>query len=163
MPDVKDDLVTFLRNNVDPSVVSVSFTNADDIVFADYDDQRSYPQVAVVSRDPVVPGGGQTGVTGIDPGGGGSIQDVVELVQVDCWGGPRDESPYEGTSNDPDTVANELGEEVHSTCFDATPSEAPAGYEWISADPPFEGDDTEENPTHHREIVQVRMKWTKTP
>jgi hypothetical protein len=56
-------------------------------------------------------------------------------------------------------VANELGEEVAETCRVGVDG-APAGYEWMFADPPAEGDDTEESPTVHREIVTVRMKVT---
>jgi len=163
MPDVKDDLVTFLQNNVNSGAISVPFTNADDIVFADYDGARSYPQVAVVSRDPIVNGGGATGVTGIDPGGGGPIQDVVYLVQVDCWGGPEDDDVYQANpSEHPDAVAVELAEEVAETCR-VGDENAPAGYNWLMADPPEEADDVEQNPTEHREIVQVRMKWTYGP
>lgn len=162
MPDVKADLVDFLRDNVDPSAVSVPWTNADDVVFADYDGDRDYPQAAVVSRDPVVTGGGQTGATGIDPGGDGPIQDVVYLVQVDCWGGPEDDPVYSGSGTHPDIVAVELAEVVAETCRVGSDG-APAGYEWIMADPPTEADDVEEDPTHHREIVQVRMKVTYTP
>jgi hypothetical protein len=162
MPDVKDDLVTFLRSNFDDTAPSVDWTNDDDIVFADYDGARSYPEVAVVSRDPIVPGGGTTGATGIDAGGGGPVQDVVYLVLVDCWGGPHDADAYSGSATDPDSVAVELAEEVASTCRQGSDG-APSGYEWIMADPPQEADDIEENPTHHREQVQVRMKWTYTP
>lgn len=163
MVDPKGDLVDFLRANVDGSAASVPFTNADDIVFADYDSGAGpFPQVAVVSKDPVVPGGGQTGATGIDPSGAGPIQDVVYLVQVDCWGGPDDATVYEDNGSHPDVVATELGEEVAETCR-AGSDGAPDGYEWIFADPPAEGDDTEESPTEHRDIVTVRMKVTYTP
>lgn len=174
MPDVKDDLRTFLRDNFDDTAVSVPFTNDDDIVFADYDGAREYPQVAIVSRDPVVTGGGQTGATGIDPSGAGPVQDVVYLVQVDCWGGPEDEQVYQDTGygngyslayasvTHADTVAVQLAEEVAATCRVGSDG-APDGYEWLMADPPQEADDTEESPTHHREIVTVRMKVTYTP
>jgi hypothetical protein len=161
MVDPKDDLRTFLRNNVDASVVSVPFTNADEIVFADYDGDRSYPEVAIVSKDPVVPGGGQTQATGIDPSGGSPIQDVVYLVQVDCWGGPDDDDTYQDHGSHPDTVANELGEEIAETCRVGVDG-APTGYEWLFAGPPSEADDTEESPTVHREIVTIRMKVTYT-
>lgn len=162
MPDVKDDLVTFLRNNFDDTQVSVPFTNSADIVFADYDGSRDYPQIAVVSRDPIVNGGGATGVTGIDPGGGGPIQDVVYLVQVDCWGGPEDDDVYQNNGSHPDIVAVELAEEVANVCRIGDDG-APSGYNWIMADPPEEADDVEQNPTEHREIVQVRLKYTYGP
>jgi len=162
MPDVKEDLVTYLRGNFDDTAPSVPWTNDEDIAHADYDGHRDYPQVAIVSRDPVVPGGGNTGATGIDAGGGGPIQDVVYLVQVDCWGGPDDETVYAEADVHPDTVAVELAEEVAETCRVGEDG-APAGYEWLMADPPQEADDVEESPAHHREIVQVRMKWTYTP
>lgn len=162
MVDPKDDLRTFLRNNFTSGAISVTFTNSDDIVFADYDGNQEYPEVAVVSKDTVVPGGGQTQATGIDPGGGGPIQDVIYLLQVDCWGGPEDADIYQDEGSHADTVANELGEEVASTCRIGTAG-APAGYEWMFAEPPFESDDTKASPTKHREIVTVRMKVTYTP
>jgi len=162
MPDVKADLVDFLQANFDDTVPSVPWTNSDDIVFADYDGQRDYPQVAVVSRDPVVPGGGQTKATAIDPGGNGPIQDVIYLVLVDCWGGPDDLSVYDDNDAHPDEVAVEIAEEVASVCRQGSDG-APSGYEWIMADPPTEADDIEEEPTHHREQVTVRMKYTYTP
>lgn len=167
MVDPKDDLRSFLRSNFDPSAISVSFTNADDIDFADYDGDRSYPQVAIVSSDPIVPGGGSMAATGIEASGRGAIQDVVYLVQVDCWGGPDDADVYQSEGSHPDIVANELGQEVHRVCFEADHSDVgppvPDGYEQINADPPFESDDTNESPTEHREIVTVRMKVTYTP
>lgn len=162
MPDVKADLVSYLRSNFNAGAVSVSWTNSDDIVHADYDGARDYPQAAIVSRDPIVQGGGTTGVTGIDPGGGGPIQDVVYLVQVDCWGGPEDDPVYTGSGTHPDAVAVEIAEEVAETCR-VGDENAPTGYNWLMADPPEEADDTDENPTHHREIVQVRMKYTYGP
>lgn len=162
MPDVKGDLVDYLRANVDGSAISVPWTNADDIVFANYDGGRDYPQVAVVSKDFVVPGGGQTAATGIDAGGAGPVQDRVWLVLVDCWGGPDDEQVYEDNGVHPDAVASKLGEEVFQTCFQGSDG-APDGYEWITADPPQESDDVEESPTHHREQVTVRLKETHTP
>lgn len=161
MVDPKDDLRTFLRNNFNSNAVSVTFTNSDDIVFADYDGAQSHPEVAIVSKDTVVPGGGQTQATGIDPGGGGGIQDVIYLVQVDCWGGPDDADIYQSEGSHPDIVANELGEEVARVCRAGT--NGLADYEWVFAEPPFESDDTEESPTKHREIVTVRMKVTYTP
>lgn len=162
MVDPKDDLVSFLRGNVDGTAFSVPFDNTSDIVHADYEGTRSYPEIAVVSKDVVVSGGGQTGATGIDPTGAGAIQDAIYLVQVDCWGGPEDDDVYADHGSHPDTVANELGEETASTCRVGADG-APAGYEWMFADPPFETDDVESSPTHHRERVQVRMKVTYTP
>jgi len=163
MVDPKADLVDHLRANVDPNAVPVPFTNADDVVFADYDgDLGPFPQVAVVSKDPVVPGGGQTQATGIDPSGAGPIQDVVYLVQVDCWGGPVDADVYANHGSDPDSVANDLAEEVAATCRVGSDG-APAGYEWLFADPPREADDTEASPTKHRDIVTARLKVTYTP
>jgi len=159
MPDAKDDLIEFLRATFDASAVSVPWTNDEAIVFADYDGHRNYPQVAVVSRDPVTPGGGNTGITGLDPGDGVGIQDVIYLVLVDCWGGPEDDGTYQDHGSHPDAVAVELAEEVAATCRVGAEG-APAGYEWLWADPPQEADDTEENPTHHREQVTVRMKVT---
>lgn len=163
MVDPKADLRTFLRTNFDSTAISVSFTNDDDIVFADYDGGAGpYPQVAIVSKDPVVLGGGQTQATGIDPGGGGGIQDVVYLVTVDCWGGPDDADVYDTDGSHPDIVANELGEGVAATCRIGSAG-SPDGYEWLFAEPPAEADDTDESPTKHREIVTVRMKVTYTP
>lgn len=162
MPDVKADLLTFLRSNFDDTAVSVPWTNSDDIVHADYEGSRDYPKVAIVSRDPITPSAGSTGASGIDASGAGPIQDVIYLVQVDCWGGPEDDDTYQGNSADPDSVAVDLAEEVAATCRIGTDG-APSGYEWMMADPPQEADDTEESPTHHREIVTVRMKVTYTP
>ncbi|WP_459191824.1 hypothetical protein [Halosimplex sp. J119] len=163
MVDPKSDLVGYLRANVDPSAIPVPFTNADDIVFADYDGGAGpFPQVAVVSKDPVVPGGGQTQATGIDPTGAGPVQDVIYLVQVDCWGGPDDADVYANNGSHPDVVANELGEEIAATCRVGSVG-APDGYEWMFAEPPTEADDTDQSPTEHRDIVTVRMKVTYAP
>lgn len=162
MVDPKDDLRTFLRTNFNSNAVSVSFTNSDDIDFADYDGNQDYPEVAIVSKDTIVPGGGQTQATGIDAGGGGGVQDVIYLVQVDCWGGPDDADVYSSDGSHPDIVANELGEEVARVCR-AGADGAPDGYEWMFSEPPYEADDTDESPTKHREIVTVRMKVTYTP
>lgn len=157
MADPKEDLLNFLRSNFTPGNVSVSFTNADDIVHADYDGGAGpFPQVAIVSRDNSIVGGGETGVTAIDVANDGPVQTVIESIQVDCWGGPRDADIYDSEGSDPDTVANELAEEVASVCRVGTDG-VPSGYGWMMAEPPFEADDTEEDPTEHREIVIVRM------
>jgi hypothetical protein len=162
MEDVSDDLVSFLRSRFNTSVVSVSFTTTD-IDHADYDGPNAYPQIAVVSEDPVVPGGGQTQFTGIDGGGGGPIQDVVVSVLVDCWGGPEDADAYQGVDVHPDLVATELATEVWRRCLNASTDNPPDGYEWISAEPPRDADDTERNTVHYRQQVVCRLKYTWTP
>jgi hypothetical protein len=165
--DPKNDLVAFLRANFDSTALSVSFTPGDetdttadgDIKFADYDGAREYPQVAVVSKDSTVVGGGDTQVSAMDGGGGGPVQNTIYLIQVDCWGGPDDAPIYESGGSHPDIVANELGEEVAATCRVGTDG-APDGYGWMMSEPPFEADDTNETPARHREIVTVRMATT---
>jgi len=169
---VDRDLIAFLREQMDPSVVAVTFdpgppgdTDAGgDVFFADYDGDLDYPLVAIVSNDPVVPGGGETGFTGIDSGGGGPVQDVVETILVDCWGGPVDDAIYDGAGTHPDDVANNLGREVWSVCNEAAAENAPAGYEWIGASPPSTADDEETHErTHYRDQVVVRLKHTQAP
>lgn len=172
MADVEDDLVAFLRGNVDGSIVSVAFDPGDasntdldgGVKHSDTDGHRDYPQVAVVGTDPITPGGGETGLTGIDPGGGGGVQDVVHLVRVDCWGGRDDDPIYQGGSTHPSKVAVALADEVHDVCFSVSGAAAPTGYEWINADEPFTNHDTEsDDRTHYRRSLQVRMKRTNAP
>lgn len=162
--NVHEDLVGFLRSNVDTSNISVTFSTSDDIHQADYDGGHDYPEIAVVSTDPVVPGGGDTRFTGMDPTGAGPIQSGIEVVLVDCWGGPADDPAYVGNSVHPDTVANELAREVWKRSIDAAADAAPSGYEWISADPPRTADDTESyEDTHFRDQVTVRLGYTESP
>lgn len=157
MVDPKEGLRDFLRTNLTPGNISVTFTNADDIVIANYDGGAGpYPKVAVVSKDSIILGGGETGVTAIDQANDGPVQRVTYRLQVDCWGGPEDADIYQSEGSHADTVANELGEEVHATCRVGSDG-APSGYGWMMAEPPFENDDTEEHPTEHRETVIVRM------
>jgi hypothetical protein len=163
MIDVSEDLVEFLRSRVDGGVVSVAFDPASDIDHADYDGANHYPQVAVVSEDPQVPGGGRTKFTGMDGGGAGPIQDVVVSVLVDCWGGPHDDDTYRGGDVHPDVVAAELATEVWETCLNAAVTGAPAGYEWIGAEPPQDADDTTRDSVHYRQQVVARLKHTYTP
>lgn len=160
--DPADDLVTFLRNRVDTSVASVP-VDTTDIGHADYEGPNDYPQIAVVSEDPAVPGGGETAFTGMDGGGGGPIQDVVVSIPVDCWGGPVDDDAYQGNDADPDSVAAELAAEVHVTCLEASTVDPPPGYEWISADPPRGADDLDRPSTHYRQQVIARLKYTIAP
>jgi hypothetical protein len=158
--DPKGDLRDFLQTNLDTSEMSVPMNATEDIVFADYDGGPGpYPNAAIVSKDAVVPGGGQTGATGIDPQDGSPIQDTIYTVQVDCWGGPDDAKVYTDHGSHPDVVANELGEAVADACRVGHEG-APDGYEWLFAAPPYEADDTEESPTNHREIVVARLKVT---
>lgn len=163
MEDVSDDLVSFLRDRLDDSVVSVGFSASSDIGHADYAGANSYPQIAVVSEDPQVPGGGQTQFTGMDGGGGGPIQDVIVSILVDCWGGPTDHDAYTDVDVHPDLVAAELATEVQQVCLAASTVEPPDGYEWISASPPQDADDTERDAVHYRQQVAVRLKYTWTP
>lgn len=160
--DPSDDLVSFLRSNVDDSNISVPFSTSDDIDHADYDGPNDYPQIAVVSNDPVVPGGGETGWTGMDPGGGGPIQDRVETMLVDCWGGPEDRDVYQNNGTHPDKVAAELRAEVVRACNAAAAGGAPSAYEWIAATPQGDADDTERDRTHYREQALCRLKHTET-
>lgn len=173
--DIKSDSVAFLREYVDPSVIPVPFdpgdpadpTAAGDVKFADYDGANSYPQVAIVSEDPAIAGGGETGYTGMDPGGRGGIQDTITSVQIDCWGGPEDDNTYSEHGSHPDVVANALGREVHRVLFEADESEygppVPETYEWVNAEQPRETNDTERNPTHHRRTIIARLGHTERP
>jgi len=173
--DIKSDLVAFLREHFDESEIPVTFEAGDptdptaegDVRFADYDGDNDYPQVAIVSEDPVVPGGGQTQMTGIDAGGKGGIQDTVTSVQIDCWGGPHDADIYQSEGSHPDVVANALARETHSVLFGADESDegppVPDGYGWVNAEPPVENNDTQRSPTHYRRFVIARTKHTETP
>jgi hypothetical protein len=161
--DVSDDLVTFLQSRVDESAVSVGFDSDSDIDHADYDGANHYPQMAVVSEDSQVPGGGRTKYTGMDGGGGGPIQDVIVSVLVDCWGGPEDDPAYIDTDVHPDLVAAELAGEVWDACLDAATTGPPEGYEWIGAEPPRDADDTTRDTVHYRQQVITRLKHTYTP
>jgi hypothetical protein len=173
--DIKADLVAFLREYFDETAVSVTFSPGDptdptvegDVRFAGYDGANDYPQVAVVSEDPVVAGGGQTQYSGIDAGGRGGIQDVITAVQIDCWGGPHDADVYQTEDSNPDTVANELGRETHRVLFEADEADVgppvPDGYEWVNAEQPSSSNDIERSPTHYRRIVVARTKHTETP
>lgn len=165
--DIKQDVIEFLRANIDTSAISVSFSASDDIGFAQYDDVDQDVYVTPVSEDPVVPGGGQTGYSGIDAGGRGGIADVVVSVQIDCWAGDRDADVYQTADSHPDIVANELSQEVYRVLFDADESSSgpavPSGYEWVNAEPPTDADDVEESPTKYRDTVLARLKYTQTP
>jgi hypothetical protein len=165
--DIKKDLIDFLRSEANSSGFSVPFTNSDSIGFEQYDGADEAVYITPVSEDPAVPGGGQTQYTGIDPGGDGGIADVVVSVQIDCWGGDRDDQIHADNDTHPDIVANELSQEVYRVLFEADDAAAgpavPAGYDWINAEPPREADDLEQSPTKYRDIVVARMKYTKTP
>jgi hypothetical protein len=160
--DPSDDLVSFLRSNVNTGNISVPFTSADDIDHADPDGPRSFPKIAISAADASPVEGGQTGFSGIDPGGNGPIQDVIVSIQVDCWAGPETVSAYQTNSVHPDHVAAEMSTEVHTSCLDAAADNAPSGYHWIAADPPRDADDTEVSETEYRDIVIVRLKYTET-
>jgi len=158
--DPADDLVSFLQSNINASNISVSFTPSDDVKHAVYEGSNDYPQIAIVSNDPVVPGGGETGFTAIRSGNG-PVQDSIETLLVDCWGGPEDDDTYQGGSDHPDGVAAELRAEVVRTC-NSDVTNPPNGYQWISAESLGDADDTDRSPTHYREQVTARLKQTKT-
>ena len=174
--DIKSDLVAFLRQHFDETAIPVTFnpgptddpTADGDVRFADYDGGAGpYPNVSIVSEDPVVVGGGEAQYSGIDAGGKGGIQDVVTSVQIDCWGGPHDAEIYANEDSHPDVVANALGRETHRVLFEADESDEgpplPDGYEWINAEQPVENNDTERSPTHYRRFVVARTKHTERP
>ena len=165
--DIHSDLVDHLRAYVDETALSVPFDTQDDIGPAAYDDVGQEVYATPVSKDPRVPGGGETGYSGIDAGGRGGIQDTVVSVQIDCWGGDRDADVYVGADSDPNTVANELAQEVHRVLFESDEADAgppvPDGYKWVNAEPPTGADDPERSPTKYRDIVIARVKYTKTP
>lgn len=165
--DVKKDIIDHLRSHVDTGNISVSFSTSDDIGFSQYDDVDQAVYATPVSEDPVVPGGGQTQYTGIDPGGTGGVADVVVSLQIDCWGGDREAPVYDAASTHPDIVASELSDEVYRVLFatddSASGPSVPSGYDWLNAEPPTEADDTEQSPTTYRDIVVARAKYTKTP
>lgn len=161
MTDISETVVEFLRAEVDPSAVPVPFDPGEDIGFAEYDQGIDYPRVATVSEDPVVPGGGETGYTAIDPGGGPPIQDRIFLIVVDCWGGPVDDPTYQNNGSHPDVVANALGHEVADAALTAAADGAPDPLDWISAEPPVTANDVERDPTHYRRQVTIRAKTTR--
>jgi hypothetical protein len=158
--DPADDLVSFLQSNINASNISVSFTPSDDVKHANYEGSNDYPQIAIVSNDPVVPGGGETGFTAIRSGNG-PVQDSIEALLVDCWGGSPDDGTYQDNSDDPDATAAELRAEVVDTC-NSNATNPPRGYQWMSGTNQGDADDTDRSPTHYREQVLVRMKQTKT-
>lgn len=164
--DIKDDVVSFLRDHVDETAISVAFDAQDDIGFAAYDTVDQDVYVTPVSEDPVVLGGGDGQLSGLDADGSGGFQDVITTVQIDCWGGDETTDVYDETATHPDTVANELGREVHRIFFHANETDGsigiPDGYEWVNAAPPVEANDIEQNPTKYRRLVRARLKHTET-
>ena len=161
MPDdPTDDLVSLLRSNFDATAISVGFTPADDIDHANYSGANDYPQVAIVSNDPVIPGGGQTGYTTIAGDGSGPNQDTIATILVDCWGGPEDDGIYQGTPEHPDAVAAELAAEVVDTCHEQATT-PPPGYDWLGARPLGDADDTDRGPTHYREQVECLLRFVR--
>ena len=173
--DVKSDLVAHLREHFAATEIPVPFDVGDpadpvspgDVRFADYDGENDYPQVAIVSEDPVVPGGGETQYTAMDAGGAGGIQDIITSVQIDCWGGPQDATVYNENGSHPDVVANALAWETHAVLFGSDEGDegppVPEGYEWVNAEPPVEANDTERTPTHYRRFVVGLLKHTERP
>jgi hypothetical protein len=160
-PDPKLDLRDFLRSAVDGTAISVPFTPADDIVVANYDVGPDWPEVAVVSADWVTFGGGQTGATAMDPTGAGAYQEGYYSVLVDCWGGPRDASTYATNGSDPDTVAEELGQEVARAT--RAGEGGVSGYEFTYSEPPRDANATDANPTEYRRQVTVRLAYRYDP
>ena len=160
--DPTEDLRSFVVANFDTSAISVTFST-DDIEHANYDDGPTYPSVAIVSEDPSVLGGGPMDVSAIAGGGGGAVQETVVSVLVDCWGGIHETQIYHDEGSNPDVVAKELAHETHRVCFDAIPSEAPAGYELISAAPPRSAHDTDASPTVRRYQTTCYLKYTDRP
>jgi len=165
--DVTTDIIDHLRSEVTAASIPVSFSTSDDIGYAQYDDTESDVYVTPVSEDPVVPGGGQTQYSGIDPGGAGPIQDVVTSVQIDCWGGDIDTPRNQAAGVHPHTVANDLGREVHRVLFESSEASSsppvPSGYHWVNADPPRTADDSEASPTKYRRVVVAYAKHLETP
>jgi hypothetical protein len=161
--DPKADLRDWLRPRFDDSAISVPFTASSDLDIANYDAGPAWPSIAIVSSDPVPLGGGPMDMTGIDPSGAGAIQDVVYRILVDCWGGPHNADVYQTNGSDADTVAEELGREVHDKAW-ATPDNAPADYNGaVSSTPPRDANDVEATPTEYRRQVTVYLKATRTP
>lgn len=158
--DVKEAVRDFLRTHVDSSNIPVSWTNSDDIVVANYDVGPDYPEVSVVSDDPVVLGGGTTQFTAIEPTGGSPVQEVYSLVQVDCWGGTVTTEANLTADVHPDETANEIGQEVWNVVNDNAVNIS--GYDWISASPPTDDSDTSgDGETEYRRIVSVRLGYTQ--
>jgi hypothetical protein len=161
-PDPKADLRDWLRSRFDDTAISVSFDASSDLHIANYDVGPAYPSVAIVQADWITVGGGQTGATGFDPQGGGGHQAGYYSILVDCWGGPRDADVYATEGSDPDTVAEELGQELHQAARGGEQS-TPAGYRWSFADPPSDANDVEASPTAYRRQVTVRLGYQYTP
>ncbi|WP_089650091.1 hypothetical protein [Halobacterium hubeiense] len=160
--DVTDDLLAHLTTGTpsfNTDAIPVTFGEGR-IEHADYDDGPRYPSVAVVSADPVVPGGGPMDATGMDGSGDGVIQDVIASVLVDCWGGTHETDVYHDEGSNPDVVAKELANEVHRVCFQTQPVQAPAGYELVNAAPPTPAHDTEASPTARRYQTVCYLKYT---
>jgi len=156
--DPNDDLVSFLQSNVNGGNISVSFTPSDDIGHANYEGANSYPQIAVVTNDPVIPGGGQTGYTSISSDGSGPNQATIATILVDCWGGPEDDDTYQRGSDHPADIAAELAEEVRRACH-ASATNPPSGYDWLGARRRGDAHDTDRNPTHYREQVECLLRY----
>lgn len=156
--DVRSDLREFIRAHFSPGNVAVAWTNADDIVIADYDLGPSYPEVAVVSEDFVAIGGGTTQFTAMDAAGGGPVQEGYSLVQIDCWGGTVNTDAVQTAGVHPDEVAVQLAREV-IRAINANAG-GPSGYKWVSATGPSTANDTtDDGSTEFRETVQARLGY----
>jgi len=156
------DLRDFLQSNIDTTNLSFSFTPTDDVVVADYEKGPDYPEAAIVSKDPTIPGGPRTRFTGYDPSGAGPVQDVITSLQVDCWGGTEEDGTIQSDDVHPATAAEELAEEVWRVCFANNAASPPSGYEWVSADRAFENHEESETPAY-RETTICYLKQLHEP
>lgn len=159
------DLRDFLQgsNGIDTSTLSFSFSTSDDVVVSDPEGGPSYPEAAVASKDPTIPGGPATRFTGYDPSGAGPIQESIVSLQVDCWGGTEEDGTIQTDDVHPATAAEELAEAVWQACFDANAASPPSGYEWVAADRPFQNHDTTESPPAYRESTICYLKELNEP
>lgn len=159
--DPSDALKTHLRDNVDTGNISASLST-EAIDHADYDQGPSFPSVAIVSEDPSHPNSGPEDLSGIDPSGSGATQDTLVSLLVDCWGGTHETQIYHDEGSNPTTVASELAWEVHRVCFGAQ-SDAPTGYNFLTAAAPRTAHDTQTSPATRRYQTVCYLRFTNRP
>jgi hypothetical protein len=156
IPDIKLTVRDLIRNSWNASGLPTAVTD-DDIHTGWYDAGKGAPQISVTNDEESPFGGGETGYSGIDAGGGGGVQSRSGTVLVTAWAGSAED--YDATGAD-ELQAAEMAAELERI---VGRNQSPGALISLAVGSRTRLVDQDASPVEHAIQFQFRFTWRKTP
>lgn len=119
----------------------------------------TYPIISVTNNDPTVPGGGQTGITGIQGNGSGPNQHRLETMVITVMA--ERGTDYQG--EDAHTIVNTLYDHVHQIVWGNIHAPNHSDVHGFYVTPGTHTTGSDDSTTTEQYSGSVTLDWLKTP